>query len=83
MITNEEFERDFDEVMQSPEAAARDEAIAQRAVLRLADLERLKQEFVKEMVWVSATEDEKSLVLGNLNGFVSFVSRAWGGDLTR
>ncbi len=83
MITNEEFERDFDEAMQSPEAVARDEAIARRTVLRLADLERLKQEFVEEMVWVSATEDEKSLVLGNLNGFVSFVRRAWGGDLTR
>ncbi len=83
MVNEEEFARDFDEAMQSPEAAVRDEAIAQRAALRLADLERLKQEFIREMVWVSATEDEKSLVLGNLNGFVSFVSRAWGGDLTR
>lgn len=82
-MSDEEFARDFDEAMQSPEAAAQDEELARRSFLRLADLERLKQEFIKEMIWVSATENEKSLVLGNLNGFVSFVNRAWGGDLTR
>lgn len=82
-VTGDEFARDFDQAMQSSEAVARDEEIARRCALRLADLERLKAEFIKEMRWVYATEDEKALVLSNLNGFVSFVSRAWNGDLTR
>jgi hypothetical protein len=82
-MTKEEFAREFDEAMLSPEALARDEAMVQRSALRMADLERLKHEFIKEMVWVEATEGEKSLVLGNLNGFVSFVTQAWGGDISR
>lgn len=54
------------------------EAGWQRIAERLMPLEELKDRFVASMKWSEgATAHEKSLVLGNLNGFVGFVKAAW------
>lgn len=43
------------------------------------NLEQLAEEFKKTMVWSpEATEYEKTLVLGNINGFTAFLKERLG-----
>lgn len=47
-------------------------------------LQKLQSTFVARMEWSkSATEDEKSLVIGNLNGFCAFLAEQMPAEIEK